>query len=385
MSTYDTLVVGAGFTGAVLAERIASQLDKRVLVIDRRKHIAGNAHDRIDEHGVLIHDYGPHLFHTNSRKVWEYLSRFTDWHPYEHRVLADIDGTLVPVPFNLKSLHLVAPSKQASQIEKLLRSFYGMESKIPILKMKKDAANGASGLSPQQAADFKWLADFIYEKIFLGYTTKQWGQIPEELGPSITSRVPVLVSYDDRYFQDKYQALPASGYTKLIRRILDHPKIEIELGQSFKTVPNNGLFDQLIYTGPLDEYCNYVHGPLPYRSLHFEFEHYDQEFYQQATQVNFPNAHAYTRITEFKHATGQATPGTTIVKEFPQNYVIGENEPYYPVPLTSHRKLHSKYVVEASQSSSNAIFAGRLADYKYYNMDQAVARALAVFEKQIAA
>jgi len=380
---YDFLIVGAGLTGAVLAERLASQLDRRVLVIDRRGHIAGNAHDRLDEHGVMIHQYGPHLFHTNSTQVWTYLSRFTEWHPYEHRVLAEIDGQCVPVPFNLTSLHSLFPPAQATRLEQMLVSRYGMENKVSILKLRDDA-HGAQDLSKQNAEDLRWLADFIYDNVFYGYTTKQWGLTPEELGPSITGRVPVHISRDDRYFQDIYQALPKKGYTAMVRSLLSHGNIDLESNVSFLDAQSAVSFDHLIYTGPIDEYFDHIHGELPYRSLRFEFEHFNEPYYQPATSVNFPNAHHYTRITEFKHATGQKTPGTTIAREYPQAHVRGENEPYYPIPLDSSYRLYEKYADEVDKAGKHVTFAGRLADYKYYNMDQAVGRALAVFRKRFA-
>ncbi len=380
---YDFLVVGAGLTGAVLAERLASQLDRRVLVIDRRRHIAGNAHDCLDEHGVMIHQYGPHLFHTNSPQVWNYLSAFTEWHPYEHRVLAEIDGQRVPVPFNLTCLHTLFPEAQATRLEHLLVSTYGMEKKVPILKLREDAKSNVVH-SKQEAKDLQWLADFIYDNVFYGYTTKQWGLTPEELGPTISGRVPVHISRDDRYFQDTYQALPKKGYSALVESILNHENIDVETDLSFSDAESTVSFDDLIYTGPIDEFFDYTHGELPYRSLRFEFEHFNEPYYQSATQVNFPNAHDYTRITEFKHATGQQTPGTTVAREYPQAHIREVNEPYYPIPLDANQRLYEKYAREVGMAGAHVTFAGRLADYKYYNMDQAVGRALAVFRKQFA-
>ncbi len=378
---YDFLIVGAGLTGAVLAERLASQLGKRVLVVDRRPHIAGNAYDTHDEYGVLIHRYGPHLFHTNSVQIWNYLSQFTDWHPYEHRVLAEIDGQQVPVPFNLTSLHRLLPSAQAVRLEQLLAARYGMECKVPILKLREDA-HVARDLVKRDAEDLRWLADYIYNNVFYGYTTKQWGLTPEELGPSISGRVPVHVSWDDRYFQDTHQALPEKGYTALVRSLLDHGKIDVETKTSFEDAASAVAFDHVIYSGPIDEYFDYAHGALPYRSLRFEFEHFEIPLFQSATQVNYPNAHDYTRITEFKHATGQQNPGTTVVREFPQAHRPGETEPYYPIPLDDHYRLYQKYAAEVGKEGANVTFVGRLADYKYYDMDQAVGRALAVFRKR---
>ncbi len=385
MRTYDYLIVGAGLTGSVLAERLASQLGRRVLVIDRRSHLAGNAHDRLDAHGVLIHQYGPHLFHTNSARVWDYLSQFTDWHPYEHRVVAEVDGVRVPVPFNLTSLHALFPSAQAERLERLLKARYGDEVKVPILKLRETAAERTGGLSARDADDLRALADFIYEKVFYGYTLKQWDLTPEQLGPTVMARVPVHISRDDRYFQDTYQALPAKGYTALVEALLDHPHIEVETGVDFEQARDAFRFDRLVYTGPIDAFFDYLHGPLPYRSLRFDFVHHEAPFFQERTQVNFPNAPgdgpAYTRITEFKHATGQRVPGTTVAVEYPQAHVPGENEPYYPIPLEANRERFARYAAEAARLAS-VTFAGRLADYQYYNMDQAVARALRVFEKE---
>ena len=380
---YDFLVVGAGLTGSVLAERLASQLDRRVLVIDRRAHIAGNAFDGLDEHGVMIHHYGPHVFHTNSAEVWNYLSGFTEWHPYEHRVLAEIDGQCVPVPFNLTCLHRLFPEAQATRLERLLVGRYGMERKVSILKLRADSRE-ANELTKEDAEKLRWLADFIYDNVFYGYTTKQWGLTPEELGPTITGRVPVHISRDDRYFQDVYQALPKVGYTALVQSLLSHDNIDIETNASFSDAQSSVSFDHLIYTGPIDEYFDYTHGELPYRSLRFDFEHFNKPFYQPSATVNFPNAHDYTRITEFKHATGQQTTGTTIAREYPQAHIRGENEPYYPIPLDTNHGLYEKYAGEVGKAGEYVTFAGRLADYKYYNMDQAVGRALAVFRKHFA-
>ncbi|HYE96765.1 MAG TPA: UDP-galactopyranose mutase [Rubricoccaceae bacterium] len=379
---FDYLIVGAGLTGSVLAERIASQLGKRVLVVDRRAHIAGNAHDYHDAHGVLVHEYGPHLFHTNSERVWAYLSRFTAWHPYEHRVLAEVDGRRVPVPFNLTSLRALFPPGQAARLEGLLKARFGEGAKVPILKLREDAASAAD-LSDRDRTDLRALADFIYEKVFYGYTVKQWGLTPEQLGPTVMARVPVHVSEDDRYFQDTFQALPRDGYAAMVARILDHPHIRVETGVDFREAERTVRFDRLIYTGPIDAFFDHAHGLLPYRSLRFEFVHDASPFFQERAQVNFPNAHPYTRITEFKHATGQAVDGTTVAYEYPQPHVPGENEPYYPIPVDENRALYARYAADAAKLDT-VVLAGRLADYQYYNMDQAVARALSVFEKAIA-
>ena len=369
----DWLIVGAGFTGLVLAERIASQLDKTVLVVEQRDHIGGNAYDHYDDNGILVHRYGPHLFHTNSEKVWRYLSQFTEWHPYEHRVLAQVDGRKVPVPFNLNSLYAVFAPGHASKLEELLRKHYGFGSKVPILKLRREASG-----------ELHSLAEYIYEKIFYGYNLKQWGLTPEELGPGVTGRVPVSVSRDNRYFQDRFQAIPKHGYTRMLQRVANHPNIKILLDTAYREIAGEVKFDGMIYTGLIDEFFDYVFGELPYRSLRFEFEYHAVAKYQEVAQVNYPDEQPYTRISEYKHITGQRAHGTTVSIEYPLAYRREQNLPYYPVPREENRKRYNLYLSEAESLDQRVVFAGRLADYKYYNMDQAVARALGVFEKQVA-
>jgi len=369
----DWLIVGAGFTGLVLAERIASQLDKTVLVVEQRDHIGGNAYDHYDDNGILVHRYGPHLFHTNSEKVWRYLSQFTEWRPYEHRVLAQVDGKKVPVPFNLNSLYAVFAPGHASKLEELLRKHYGLGSKVPILKLRREASG-----------ELHSLAEYIYEKIFYGYNLKQWGLTPEELGPGVTGRVPVNVSRDNRYFQDRFQAIPKHGYTRMLQRMANHPNIKILLDTAYREIAGEVKFDGMIYTGLIDEFFDYVFGELPYRSLRFEFEYHAVAKYQEVAQVNYPDEQPYTRISEYKHITGQRAHGTTVSIEYPLAYRREQNLPYYPVPREENRKRYNLYLSEAESLDQRVVFAGRLADYKYYNMDQAVARALGVFEKQVA-
>jgi UDP-galactopyranose mutase len=369
----DWFIVGAGFTGLVLAERIASQLDKTVLVVEQRDHIGGNAYDHYDDNGILVHRYGPHLFHTNSEKVWRYLSQFTEWHPYEHRVLAQVDGKKVPVPFNLNSLYAVFAPGHASKLEELLRKHYGFGSKVPILKLRREASG-----------ELHSLAEYIYEKIFYGYNLKQWGLTPEELGPGVTGRVPVNVSRDNRYFQDRFQAIPKHGYTRMLQRMANHPNIKILLDTAYREIAGEVKFDGMIYTGLIDEFFDYVFGELPYRSLRFEFEYHAVAKYQEVAQVNYPDEQPYTRISEYKHITGQRAHGTTVSIEYPLAYRREQNLPYYPVPREENRKRYNLYLSEAESLDQRVVFAGRLADYKYYNMDQAVARALGVFEKQVA-
>lgn len=367
----DYLIIGAGFTGAVLAERIAKELDKRVLVVDRRRHIGGNAYDYYDEHGVLVHKYGPHIFHTNSKKVWDYLSQFTEWRPYYHRVRAVVEGVEVPVPFNLNSIRLLFPPRLAERLEEKLVQAFGYGARVPILRLRE-----------VEDAELRFLADYVYKYVFEGYTLKQWGLRPEELDPSVTGRVPVLVSRDDRYFQDMYQAMPKHGYTALFQRMLSHPNIKVLLGADWKEIESGVKFDRLIFTGPIDEFFGYIHGRLPYRSLRFAFLHYAMPQYQSVGQMNYPNEQSFTRITEFKHLTGQEHPGTTVAVEYPENYVPIQNEPYYPIPCEENRERYALYAKEAAKLET-VLFVGRLADYRYYNMDQVVARALKLFEEVI--
>ncbi len=372
MSSVEWVIVGAGFTGSVLAERIASRLDQRVLVVERRSHIGGNAYDEPDEYGVLVHRYGPHIFHTNASRIWDYLSRFTEWRPYTHHVLGSIDGQLVPIPFNLNTLHALLPS-QAPELERRLLERFGPGARIPILEMRRS-----------DAPDLRNLADFVYEKVFHGYTVKQWGLEPEELDPGVTARVPVVVSRDDRYFDDRHQAMPRDGYTPMFERILNHQNIEVVLGHSFAEMRDVHPAARIIYTGPIDEYFDYVYGPLPYRSLRFEFSNLGVERHQPVGTVNYPNHAQYTRITEQKHITGQYHPRTTLVTEFPQSHKPGKTEPYYPIPRSENRVLYERYESHArSTEGARVLFAGRLADYRYYNMDQAVGRALSLFDKVI--
>lgn len=371
-SMFDWLIVGAGFTGATLAERIASQLGHKVLVVEKRDHIGGNAHDHFDKNGVLVHKYGPHIFHTNAKRVWDYLSAFTEWRPYYHRVLGVVDGKRVPIPFNLNSLYALFPPKYAADLERLLLENYAYGAKVPILKMRE----GDEG-------ELRLLADYIYEKVFLGYTVKQWELSPEQLDSSVTARVPVFISRDDRYFQDTYQAMPKYGYTELFRRMLGHPNIKVMLNADYREIVDSIKFNRMIYTGPIDAYFEYVHGALPYRSLRFEFSSHDKEWHQEVGTVNYPNEYDFTRITELKYLTGQCLPHSTLVTEYPQAYEPGINDPYYPIPREENRDRYKLYLKEAEKLRGSVYFAGRLADYQYYNMDQAVARALKVFSSEI--
>lgn len=376
---YDSVVVGAGYAGLVLAERLASKQNKKVLVIEQRQHIGGNAYDYYDQHGVLIHQYGPHIFHTRSKEIWDYLSQFTDWHYYEHRVLAKIDGQEVPLPFNLNTIDLVFPSELAARLKEKLVRYLGFNVKVPILKLRQ-----------QDDADLKFLADYVYEKVFLQYTLKQWGISPEQLDATVTGRVPIYISRDDRYFQDQYQGLPLRGYTEMFKKMLDHPNIHLMLNTRYQDILNistagNTLFGtpfmgEVVYTGKIDELFGYCYGELPYRSLRFEYDTYDMEYKQSVGQLNSPNSYDYTRITEFKHLTGQIHPKTTLAREYPEAYTRGKNIPYYPI-IEDENQLKYKQYKKLADELEHVHFVGRLAEYKYYDMDAVVAAALKLYKK----
>ncbi len=380
---FDYIVVGAGYAGAVMAERIATQLNQKILIIDKRKHIGGNCFDRKDENNILIHQYGPHLFHTDNRTVVSYLSQFTDWDPYHHEVLAFVDGKKVPVPFNLNSLYELFPQSLASSLEAAMLKSYALNTKVPILELKQSD-------DPQ----LQFLAEYIYEKIFVNYTAKQWGLKPEEMDGAVTARVPVFVGRDNRYFNDTYQMVPRHGYTRLFEKMLDHPNIKILLNTDFREVAEiHGstfhLFGRefggkIIYTGALDALFNYRFGELPYRSVEMQFETVSQSRYQEKGTVNYPNDYDFTRITEFKHIHPSNSERTTILKEFPLPYVRNENTPYYPIFTPENQRNYERYVSHAA-TFENLILLGRLAEYRYYDMDDIVARALELFETEFTA
>ncbi len=365
----DWLIVGAGLTGLTVAERAARARGETVLVIDQRDHLAGNACDAPNREGIVEHRYGPHIFHTNSRNVWEYLSRFTAWRPYEHRVLASIEGRLVPLPFNLDSIDLLFPRPVAQRLTAGLLAHFGAQARVPILKLRA---------SPER--DMRFLADYVYRQVFEGYTLKQWGLLPEELLPSVTARVPVSVSRDGRYFQDTYQAMPRDGYLAMARRMVDHPNIRVLLNTPWKAIENDVRWKRLVFTGAVDEFFEFRHGPLPYRSLRFDSRTLPMERFQSAAVVNYPNAHPYTRITEAKWLTGQIHPRTALITEYPMAHAPGTTVPYYPVPTAANRRIHARYGRDTAGLPGNVTFVGRLADYTYYNMDQAVARALSLMK-----
>jgi UDP-galactopyranose mutase len=358
---FDFMIIGAGFAGSVLAERLATQLDASVLIVDKRNHIGGNAYDYYNDAGILVHKYGPHIFHTNSKKIFDYLSHFTAWRPYEHRVQASVDGQLVSMPINMDTLNQLYGLKLNSlQVDEFLNSV--AEARDPITTSEDVVVNR--------------IGRDLYEKFFRNYTRKQWDLDPSELDASVTARVPVRTNRDNRYFTDQYQAMPLHGYTRMFEKMLDHPNIRIMLNTDYKDIKEEISFDQLIFTGPVDEYFDYCYGRLPYRSLRFEHQTVDCRTFQPAAVVNYPNEHAYTRVTEFKYLTGQEHPKTSIVYEYP----CDDGDPYYPVPQAKNADLYQKYKALADQVP-DVHFAGRLATYKYYNMDQVVGQALKLFEK----
>ena len=358
---YDYLIVGAGFAGSVLAEQLASKANKKVLLIDKRNHVGGNAYDYYNSDGILIHKYGPHIFHTNSKEVFDYLGRFTEWRPYEHHVLASVDGQLVPLPINQNTVNTLY-GLNLSQPE--VQDFFNSkaEKKDRILT-SEDVVVNAVGRE-------------LYEKFFKHYTLKQWALDPSELDASVTARVPTRTNRDNRYFTDTYQAMPLHGYTKMFNNLLDHPNISVMLNTDYKDVVNEINFKTLIYTGPIDAYFDYCFGKLPYRSINFKNQTIDSENYQSTGTINYPMSQSYTRITEFKHLTGQKHQKTSIVFEYP----TAEGDPYYPIPRKENMDIYNQYKKLAS-TEPNTFFTGRLGTYKYYNMDQVIAQSLTLFKR----
>ncbi|WP_240002357.1 UDP-galactopyranose mutase [Oleisolibacter albus] len=363
---FDYLIVGAGFAGSVLAERLASQLGKRVLIIDKRPHIAGNAYDCHDGAGLLIHRYGPHIFHTNSTQVAEYLSRFTEWRPYQHRVLAKVRDQLVPIPINLTTLNRL----------------YGLElDEAGAARFLAERAEAVPSIRTSEDVVVSQVGRELYETFFRGYTRKQWGVDPAALDKAVTARVPTRTNTDDRYFTDSFQNMPKHGYTRMFERMLDHPNIKIMLNTDFAEIRNEVQYEKLIYSGPIDEFFDYRFGKLPYRSLTFRHETLEREWLQPVAVVNYPAEDvSHTRITEYKHLTGQQNPRTSITYEFPS----AEGDPYYPVPRAENAELYRRYQALAD-ATPNVTFVGRLGTYRYYNMDQVVAQALSVFNRIAAA
>ncbi len=373
---YDCIVVGAGIAGAAAARILAEDAGKKVLVLERRSHIGGNCYDEKDAHGILIHNYGPHIFHTSLEDVYAFLSRFTDWYAFGHEVVAKVGDKLIPVPFNLNTLHMVYDKEKADRLEQKLIAAYGEGSRVPIMKLREN-----------EDPDIREIAQYVYENVFLKYTMKQWGQKPEEISPEVTGRVPVLVSYDNRYFQDKYQGVPKDGFTPMFERMFDHENIEVRTNTDCtKVLSFDGdkiFFDgevfkgDVIYTGALDELFDCRFGRLPYRSLDFHFEHLDEDSFQGHSVVNYTVSEDYTRITEFKYLTGQKdTDGTTIVKEYPFAYTGAKGEiPYYAILNEENQALYEKYRA-LTDGMKNFHLLGRLAEYKYYNIDAMTQKAM---------
>jgi UDP-galactopyranose mutase len=359
---FDWIIVGAGFAGSVLAERIASQREERVLLIDRRPHIAGNAYDKLDSAGLLIHQYGPHIFHTNSKSVFDYLSRFTGWRPYEHRVLAEVDGMQVPIPINRTTINrLYGLNLTSEEMEGWLAA---RAEPIERIKTAEDVVVATVGRE-------------LYVKFFRGYTRKQWGVDPSELDKSVTARVPTRTNDDDRYFSDAYQFMPARGYTRMFEKMIDHPNIEVMLECDYSEVRDTIPHRRVIYTGPIDEYFGFRYGKLPYRSLRFEHVVLDKAWHQLVGVVNYPQTQNYTRVTEYKHLTGQRHASrTSLTYEYPSD----TGDPYYPVPNPASAALFKRYQTLADKQA-DVWFVGRLATYRYYNMDQVVAQALSTFTR----
>lgn len=379
---FDYVIVGAGFAGSVLAERLAREKNAKILLVEARRTIGGNCYDYTDENGIIVHKYGPHLFHTDDEGVWEYLSRFTSWIAYQHHVKACIDGKKVPIPFNLNTLHEVFPHSMAVRIEDKLLERFAYNTKVPILELKK-----------AEDKDLQYLADYVYDKIFLHYTEKQWGMRPEEIDGAVTARVPVLVGRDDRYFTDRFQGVPRDGYARIFETMLDHPNIKLMLNTSAKEIlslrnEKTYLFGQeyggiILYTGMVDELFDFIYGELPYRSVRMSFESMPQERYQEAPTVNYPNNYQFTRITEFKQIHPHTGDCTTILKEYPQPYRRGENTAYYPIFTPENQSMYRKYA-ERAKRYENLYLIGRLAEYRYYDMDDVIKQALLVYSRHFA-
>ena len=359
MKSLDFLIIGAGFSGSVIANQL-HLTGKRILVIEKRDKIGGNCNDDYDQYGILIHQYGPHYFRTNNQKVFDYVSKFTKWRPYEYKIRTCVNGNLFPFPINLDTIN----------------KFFNVNLKnkkevIAFLNRKKIPIDDPQNAEEQVLANF---GPELYEAFFKNYTIKQWKTNPKNLDRSVTARIPIRYDRNEKYFNERIQAMPRDGYHVLFENLLDG--IDVRLNTDYKDIKNEINYKNLIYTGPIDEFFDYKHGNLPYRSLKFEFEHYEQEFYQDWVQVNYPNDHEYTRIVEIKHATGQKIDSTTIVKEYPAD----EGPRFYPIPSPEIRAIVQKYQEEIDQLE-NTYFIGRLATYRYLNMDQVVAEALELAEK----
>jgi len=376
---FNYIVVGAGLAGSVMAERIATQLNETVLVVDKRNQIAGNCFDEKDDNGIIIHKYGPHLFHTDNEDVWKYLSRFTSWRYYQHRVLAEIDGRKIVIPLNFNSIDDLFSKGVSEKLQESLLSRFQMNSRVSILELKR-----------LQDPNIQLFTDFAYEKVFLNYTMKQWGLKPEQIQPQVTARVPIVIGRDDRYFQDKFQGVPILGYTKMIQNILKHRNIKLLLNTDFKEIAqvrNNHIYflgkkfkGKIIYTGAIDELFDYKVGVLPYRSLRIDFHSLPQGLYQNTATVNYPNNYEFTRITEYKHIHPVSSDKTTISLEYPQQFEHEKNERFYPVFTEDSKRQYKRYFTY-SKRFKNLHLLGRLAEYEYFDMDDVISRALKIFKE----
>lgn len=364
MGKIDNLIVGCGISGASLA-RMLADAGKKVVVIDSKTHIAGNIFDYYQD-GICVHKYGTHIFHTSNKEVWDFVSRFCQWYPYQHKVRGLIDGQIVPIPFNLNTLHAVFPKSLADKIEQKLLDNFGLNVKVPILELRK-----------KDDKDLQFLAQYIYEKVFLEYTLKQWGQTPDEIDPSVSGRVPVYISRDDRYFQDKYQGIPIGGYTNMVKNMLNHKNITVKLKTPFN---KNMKYDRLFWTGSIDEFFDYKYGELPYRSERFEFITFPYSKFQDVAVVNYPCNYDFTRIGEYKYFLNDISNKTIVSYEYPENFQRGKNDRYYPIANSDTTALYNKYIKETKRMT-NVHFFGRLGDYKYYDMDKAVARSMDLFKE----
>ncbi|MGI9086862.1 MAG: UDP-galactopyranose mutase [Chthoniobacterales bacterium] len=359
---YDYLIVGAGYAGSVLAERLARDAGKKVLLVDKRPHVAGNAYDHPDAAGVLVHKYGPHIFHTNSQEIFDYLSQFTEWRAYEHRVRAFVDSQLLPIPINLDTINrLYGLNLDSAGLEEF---FAARREKVEKIQTSEDVVVSTVGRE-------------LYEKFFRGYTRKQWGLDPSELSAQVTARIPTRNNRDDRYFGDAHQQMPLHGYTKMFENMLDHDNITLQLGTDYREIKDSVPYREMIYTGPIDEFFDFRFGQLPYRSLDFRHETHEREVFQEAPVVNYPDENVpHTRVTEFKYLTGQKHPKTSVVYEYPQ----AEGDPYYPIPRPQNAEINARYQALVNDTPG-LHFVGRLASYKYYNMDQVVGQALTLYAR----
>lgn len=377
---FDVIVIGAGAAGCTVARELAEKQNKKVLILEKKNHIAGNCYDEKDEHGVLVHVYGPHIFHTGKENVYKFLSRFTEWYEFHHEVVANVYGKYVPVPFNLHTLKAVYGEERGTILEKKLVSIYGMDTKVPILDLMN-----------HEDEDLRMIGQFVYDNIYVYYTMKQWGKKPEEIDPAVTARVPVNISYDNGYFADKYQGVPLEGFTAMFEKMISHENITVKLCAEAKNLisvkENKVYYDNkefqgtVIFTGPIDEFLDCKYGRLPYRTLYFDFEHYEQDDYQGHAVVNYTVDQDYTRITEYKYLTGQRCSGTTISKEYPSAYTGEDGQiPYYSIANKDNHALYEKYRRDVSQIP-NFYLLGRLAEYQYYNIDVMVEKAMELAKK----